>query len=268
MRTVAALVLAFPLLASAQAAPPPDTWVDEPAPSAARPPPEPAPAAPAAAPPAAAPAQPVYPPPPQAAPPAPPQAVPANPQPAAAVPPPAVRPPKTRDRWYIGFGIGGGNGKIASGSQTLTFREAMGDRSPDTTVFNLKVGATLSPKLLLGLDLSGPIASNDSGGLETELVLTTTDAMLTFFPAERGFFMRGGAGIASLSWSIKDSTGRSKLTQDGWNVLGGIGYAFWLGKQFNLTLNLDFARAWFSGTPGADVTDAQYWALWVGFDWY
>ncbi len=280
MRTIAALLTAFPLLAAAQSAQPPQGWVDEPAPSAT-----PAPAqapAPAVPPPAAQPPPPAYPPPPQATPPAqppppayppPPQATPPAQPPAYAPPPGAppanVRPKKTRDRWYIGFGVGGGNGKVATATDTFTFREANGDRSTDTTFFNLKLGATLTPKLLLGADISGTVSSADSGGVKSELVISNFDAVLTYFPSEKGFFLRGGMGPSAISFSWEDPTsGKHDASRDGFNVLGGIGYAFWLGKQFNLTVNLDFSRQWYGGTSDLLIEDAQYWSLWAGFDWY
>ncbi len=263
MRTIAALLLAVPLLASAEGASPEHTWVDEPVPptpAAA----EPAPAQPPPAQPAPAqppPAPPAYPPPPQAAPPA---AL----QPPPYAPAPISRPPRTRDRWYLGFGLGGGDGKVATGSSTYTFRQANGDRATDTGFFNLKVGATLSPTLLLGADLSGTASAAGSGGTASALAIANLDAVATWFPRERGFFLRGGAGISTISFSRKDASGKQDASKDGFNVVAGLGWAFWLGSQFNLTVDLDYSRQWYGGSSTLHVTDAEYWAAWVGFDWY
>jgi hypothetical protein len=157
---------------------------------------------------------------------------------------------------------------VATDAATYTFREVNGDRGTDTTFFNLKIGGTVSPTLLLGADLSGTLSSANAGGVETELGISNLDAVVTWFPYEKGFFVRGGAGISSISYRHKDASGKQEGSRDGANVLGGVGYAFWLGSQFNLTLNLDLSRQWYGGSSDLSITGASYWALWVGFDWY
>ncbi len=61
------------------------------------------------------------------------------------------------------------------------------------------------------------------------------------------------------AFSASDSTG-------GFGILGGIGYAFWLGKSFNLTLNIDHSRQFYSG--GSDPDNSQFTIFYLGFDWY
>lgn len=287
MRTIAALLVTLPFVAAAQTPPPPSappqTWVTEPPPASASAQPaaqpaaaepaapqptaqptgaEPAPAqpAPAAAPPPAA----AYPPPPQAAPPAPQYAPPAPaPQQAAR----AARPPKTREGWYIGFGIGGGDGRVANEIETTNFEQLhQGGR---TNVFmNFKAGATLTPKLLLGGDMSMLVSGAEAAGISTSLGILNMDAVLTFFPTGRGFFVRGGAGLSSISYTRDTPFGDQEGSASGLNVMGGVGYAFWLGGQFNLTANLDFSRQGYGESDDLDIDDSQFWSLWVGFDWY
>ncbi|HEY6099085.1 MAG TPA: hypothetical protein VIW03_06630, partial [Anaeromyxobacter sp.] len=48
-------------------------------------------------------------------------------------------------------------------------------------------------------------------------------------------------------------------------LMGKLGYAFWLGKAFNLTLNLDAQAHSFNK---ANVKGGSAWSAWVGFDWY
>ncbi len=286
MRTLAALFAAAPLLAAAQAAPPPQTWTTDPpaavpagpqaAPAAqpapaSAPPPQAAPSATATVPP------PQYPPPPQAMPPAAPQ-----PPPSAFPAPP--RPQKARDRWYIGFGVGSGDGKIADAGGTMTFKEAHLDESPATLFMNFKVGATLSPKLLLGLDIGVISSAAERSGVSTalgvadvttSLGIVNLDAMATFFPTERGFFLKGGFGRSALTYTADaKGIGKSDTTASGWNVAGGVGYAWWLGKQYNLTATLELSRQWYEGATRTGpfllpaVEDSQFWSLWLGFDWY
>jgi hypothetical protein len=245
MRTIAALLVTLPLVAAAQpAAPAPASAEAQPAPAA-------------------------YPPPPQGAPPAPP------PQAASPAPPPqyaapgqrAVRPPKTREGWYIGFGLGGGDGKVANEIETADFDELhYGGQS--NVFMNFKVGATLTPKLLLGGDMSMLMSVASSDDISTSLGILNLDAVVTFFPMRRGFFVRGGAGISSLSFAIDTPIGDDEGSASGFNLMGGLGYAFWLGGQFNLTANLDFSRQWYGESDDLDIDDSQFWSLWVGFDWY
>ncbi len=275
MRTLAALLVAFPLQVTAQVAQPQQgTWTTEPPPSAApAQPPAAAPVEPAPAPAQPTyPPQPQYPPPPQAAPPAPPA-------------PAYVRPAKARDRWYIGFGVGGGDGKVANATQTQTFKQAALDQRPTTVFLNFKVGATMTPKLLLGLDVGAISSAAEANGVSTtigvvdattSLGIANVDAVATFFPTERGFFVKGGFGRSAVTYAVDVSGyGKSDRSVGGWNVVGGLGYAWWLGRQFNLTANLEFSRQWYGGSSSVsgpflldEIADSQFWSLWVGFDWY
>lgn len=275
MRRLAALIVAVPIAAFAQESVPAPQQADTapaPPPSASTAPATPAPAAPApipadpaaAAVPAADPAPqppPQFPPPPQQAPPA---YAPGQPRPPA----PAE---KERGNWYIGFGLGGGDGTLtprgglatAMGTGSLRF-------SGDKGSFNFRIGATASPKLLLGLDTGAVVASDDRVALggttyKASSSLTYYDAAFMFFPWERGLFLRGGVGLSSASFTLEGGGTKTEVSANGLNVLGGIGYAFWLGRSFNLTLNLDGQRHAFDTV---DLGGATSWSAWLGFDWY
>jgi hypothetical protein len=242
MRILAALLVALPLAAAAQTAPP--TWETVPAPQAAPPPP-----APAAQP------TPVTPP----------------PAPVTQPPPPAPAPvaaPSTgpkRDSWYIGFGVGSGGAKAKDETGSYSLSEGMSDATKVS--INFKVGMTLTPTLLLGLDINGFQSSGTITGtaLDATYTISTFNAMATWFPMERGLFLRGGLGLSNLSLEV---TGYGSDDVSGWNLDVGGGYAFWLGKSFNLTLNLDYAAQGYSSSKVGAPTSSSYWALWLGFDWY
>ena len=88
--------------------------------------------------------------------------------------------------------------------------------------------------------------------------------MLTHFPKEEVFFIRGG-GLSNIGYTIKGSGNDIKCTETGYGILGGVGYAFWIGKSFNLTLNLDYSRQFYSG----DIADSSNFTIaYLGFDWY
>ena len=82
--------------------------------------------------------------------------------------------------------------------------------------------------------------------------ISNYDAMVTWFPMERGLFLRGGAGLTNFRVDA-DAMGLSASNSvNGVNITVGGGYAFWLGRTFNLTLNLDYsAQFYFSNRIGA-----------------
>jgi hypothetical protein len=238
MRILAALLVALPLAALAQAAPP--TWETVPAPPPGTPPTAPVTAQPAPPPPAA-------------------QPVPA-PAPVAA---PSAAP--RRDSWYIGFGLGSGGGRAKDETGSYNLSEGMTDATKVS--INFKVGLTLTPTLLLGLDVNGFQSSGTITGtaIDATYTISTFNAMATWFPMERGLFLRGGLGLSNLSLDV---TGYGSDDVSGWNLDVGGGYAFWLGKSFNLTLNLDYAAQGYHSDKVGAPTSSSYWTLWLGFDWY
>jgi hypothetical protein len=123
-----------------------------------------------APPPQYAPPPPQYaPPPPQHAPPPPQYAPPAQPAP---YPPAQVQPQGRRDRqrdsWYIGFGLGTGDGTVHFADGNVDFADMVfPGRTP--FAFNFRAGATLTPKLLLGFDGGFVGASADEGSLSSSI---------------------------------------------------------------------------------------------------
>ncbi len=254
-KLIAPVVALLPLLAAAQEAAQP------PPPQAEPPPAQQAPQYP-----------PQYAPPPQYTPP-PPQgqyAPPPQYQPAPAQPQPYRKPGHQRDSWYIGFGIGGGDGAIKDAAGTSSFKEFFG-KSPTTLALNFKVGATLTPRLLLGLDMSGVSSSASDSGVTATLTIVNYDGVATFFPMEHGFFLRGGVGLSRMAIEVTGSSfANGSIDYTGTNVMGGIGYAWWLGRTFNLTANLDYSAQFWGDNDGGTTgpQSSSFWALGLGFDWY
>ncbi|WP_242361317.1 hypothetical protein [Anaeromyxobacter sp. SG17] len=180
---------------------------------------------------------------------------------------PRYAPAQQRDNWYIGFGVGMGDGSVSGQGDSLSFKELNYDRDPTRLALNFKVGWTVTPRLLLGLDITAARAQASGSGLTTSAQITNYDAVATFFPMERGFFVRGGLGLSALSLAYDDGFDDVTDTFGGTNILGGLGYAFWLGKQFNLTVNLDASKQ-FYGSSDTAPEGSQFWMLYAGFDWY
>jgi hypothetical protein len=179
--------------------------------------------------------------------------------------PHAAREGSPRDSWYIGFGVGSGGGWVTDAGQRDSFKEFTypGDRA--TFSFDFNIGATLTPRLLLGVEVGALGTSGSTGGYDSSIITTYFDGVVTYFPMERGFFVRGGAGSASLQTNAETPDGTFKGNWKGVNVLGGVGYAWWLGKSFNLVGQVDVTRAWYE-RRGPDATDTV--AVTLGFEWF
>ena len=192
------------------------------------------------------------------------QAYPAEPVPPAPPAQPYYASRARRDSWYIGFGLGTGGGSASGQGATYSFRELNYDRSTTNLLLNFKVGATISPRLLLGFDLTAVRSAADQDGFATAVQVNNYDAVATFFPMETGLFVRGGLGLSAIS---VEADGLSTTTAGGANVLLGVGYAWWLGRSFNLTVNLDFSAQSY-GSSNDKPESSRLWALYAGFDWY
>lgn len=180
--------------------------------------------------------------------------------PPAQVPPP-LQPEKARDSWYIGFSLGGGGGSVddATGSSSMT--DFIGP-DPTTLALGFRVGATLTPKLLLGLDVYAVGAFSTSDFEDTSIQVSTYGASATFFPWEKGFFLKGGPALAVLSLD-QGSYGSGDWRGFGFSY--GAGYEFWLGRSFNLGVVLEGNTSWY-GSDGPDSTSIG--SLSLAFDWY
>jgi hypothetical protein len=180
--------------------------------------------------------------------------------PAPAYPMAPQKPPRTRGAWYIGFGLGGGGGSVTDLDGTASLKEFVGPK-PTTLAMNFRVGATLSPRLLLGFD-GGFVATASGEGEDTSIQVNTYDLAATFFPLGSGPYLKAGTGVSTL---VLDQGSFGTGSWRGYNVMGGVGYAWWVGRTFNLTFNLEGTKAWY-GSSGLDSTQA--WSLFLGFDWY
>ena len=172
-----------------------------------------------------------------------------------------------RSSWYIGFGLGGAfDASFELNGEEITFDDWLSgtDKSPKVS-FNFKVGKTFSQKTLIGFDLTGA-GQSGIGGIDGHIQINNFFFMLTHFPQKEGFFIRAGGGLSNLTAEIDTGLGTASDTISGFGLLGGIGYAFWLGKRFNLTLNIDHSMQFYDG--GNDPDSSQFTIFYMGFDWY
>ncbi len=176
-----------------------------------------------------------------------------------------------RGPWYIGFGLGAGDGWTYAGGTTSSFHDILASSGSDHFRFggNFKIGATLNPTTLMGFDLTVLRGFGSApGGYDTWVQVANMNLMLTFFPMQQGLFLRGGGGFAWLETGIRDqyTLAQSTLGYVGFDLLGGVGYAFPLTRRLALTLNADFSWQFYPGY--ADVSGSRIYLVYVGFDFY
>lgn len=203
-------------------------------------------------------------PPPDMAPP--PDAQPAPPPPNAhpAPPPPApygyrpMRPgtntntlySRYRTGWYIGFGVGGGSGWVSA--------NGLASDPEGGVAMNFKVGAVVTPQLLLGLEISAWRYQIDENAA---IQFNHVDGVATFFPAfDNGFFLKGGIGFGGIVLDYGD--GDTESSEAGFDVKAGLGYEWQLGRSLNLGADLTYALTKFDGGETHDL------ALHLTFMWY
>jgi hypothetical protein len=173
-----------------------------------------------------------------------------------------------RGPWYIGFGLGTGVGSYRIQGERVNFRHAHGfDSSPLQLAYQLELGATLTRNVLLGGEVSGLTSSTSDSFADSTLSLTQVLAVVTVFPRERGVFFRGGAGFATLRKEFDDGFTFARASANGVSVLGGAGYAWWLGRHFNLTLHADVSGQKY-GSGSTEPTSSAAVNAYLGFRWY
>ena len=156
--------------------------------------------------------------------------------------------PQERHGFWIGFGAGYGS---AHGS--FDCDDCQGDEDDDRegsfTGF-LKLGGTLSPNVLLGVE-SNAWVKEESGAT---LTLGSVTGTITVYPsATGGFFLKGGFGASVIHSSAEFGTVDVSASQTGWGLLAGIGYDIRVGRNISLTPCVNYTY----GKPGDLVFEGE-----------
>ncbi|TVQ34897.1 MAG: hypothetical protein EA384_16945 [Spirochaetaceae bacterium] len=199
---------------------------------------------------------------------------------------------RVRSPWYFGFGVGAFfDATWVTDGAEITWDDLYKRADTDGVSFkgggkrgeppigvNFRVGRTLSSRVLLGVDLTFIGQEGISDGQEIATEITNLFGMLTLFPQQKGLFIRLGGGLSSFSivevmgpitdeFMGYDGSAKHEYEYDGYGGLAGIGYAFWLGRRINLTLNVDHSRQYYYGyDKGPD--ESRFTMVYLGFDWY
>ncbi len=160
------------------------------------------------------------------------------------VPASAQQNPQTREGFWLSFGVGAGS---------LGCDDCGDERETGTNV-NLRMGGTLSQRLILGGEANFWTKS------EGDVTLSTGNIgpVLLFYPsANGGFFLKGGLGMSQTSLEFGSFT----IDDTGIGVTVGIGYDARVGKKFALTPYLDIINSSYDGGSFNQV------AFGLGFTW-
>jgi len=177
-----------------------------------------------------------------------------------------------KSSWYIGFGIGSGNGAWNINNTEVTFDdyfEGADSTTPRVTI-NFGVGAILGQKFHLGFDGS---AIREQGSLEVlgetldvAVQINNYLGAVSYFPFTTGFFIKGGAGFSVMMIQAVYGSDTETESYSGTSVLAGAGYAIWIGKTFNLCLNAEYSYQSYSGDEAPD--NSHFWNVYISFYWF
>lgn len=167
------------------------------------------------------------------------------------------------DGVYLSAGIGSGEGAYFLRGTLRSFGGVIGTALP----FAIQIGAgvSLSPKVRLGADVR--FLRSQSTTRAEGLQMTDYTAMLTWFPAETGFFVHGGVGLTTLSIVNIQYNRTLSETSLGLAGVAGLGYAFVLGDALRLTLSGDFSAAAILTSAVDRPTSAGFFDVCLGLAW-
>ena len=166
--------------------------------------------------------------------------------------------------WYVGTGIGAGlSPKYKLNGQTISFDDRLQGATDKTPLIALNVvnaGIALSPNLLFGFSGSAVSRTGKLAGNDTHLQINNYIAALTWFPVEKGFFLRGGVGLAN----ILIDTSAARDTARGFGVLVGAGFALPVAGRHNITFTVDYSRQSYNGSS-TKPDSSQFGAVYLGY---
>lgn len=168
---------------------------------------------------------------------------------------------RIRNRYYVGMDLRSVRGNTPLSGRILSFEQLSAVTGYSA---GFEAGITANPYTLIGVRFS-PIEFN-TNTLLTETMETYGDVLLltTFFPQKSGHFVRAGFGRTGYNFQRRDvifspaspeepdkdqrfvtDTPSINRNVDGLTTMLGLGYAFWLGEHYNLTMGADLNSYFF-----------------------
>jgi hypothetical protein len=171
--------------------------------------------------------------------------------------------PQTREGLWIGGGLGVGQLSVS----TPAFEHWTGETMPSNALGSgfgvagsFRIGGTLSPHLLVGLENNGWIGETSGAEVtperSAELMGIVSTATAYYYPsAQSGLFLKAGLGVLYLSGEAFGESlagdGQDDVRAYAPSMLVGVGYDFRIGKKVSLTSALTV-------TQSSRVTPAEW----------
>jgi hypothetical protein len=131
--------------------------------------------------------------------------------------------------------IGAGPGRIRIGCSGCT--DVVAASAPASY---LRIGGTVSDHVVIGLEVFSLLDRAfgfSSGDTTTTAATATATIVVLWFPTRRGFFVKGGAGLAGGQFTIPGTAGADTSTGGGIGMTFGFGWDFALSRRFAITTN-------------------------------
>jgi len=159
--------------------------------------------------------------------------------------------PHDRDGWTLGLNLGGGTAGVNfSGFDTNREGGAAG---------NFRVGYAFQNQFAVGLE-GAAWTKNEN---DQTVTFSFGGPAFTFYPGSQGFYLRGGIGVGTAKWEAQDGGVTYSVSDNGFGVLGAMGYEFRLARKFALGPQVDFNYAKVN-----DDLSVNYWNFTLGGSWY
>ena len=146
-----------------------------------------------------------------------------------------VAPAQGRRGPFFSFGFGAGDESYDVSGDAKGYSNGL-----NRPVFTASGGGAVGRKWELGGEVDGWL--NDINGVNQ--VLGSAMLITNFFPSDRGFFLKGGAGF---SFSSFDYGGGVSTSQTGFAWTVGTGVEVPVGRRLSLVPNLQFQQYHFDG---------------------
>lgn len=177
--------------------------------------------------------------------------------------------PHDRNGFFIGFGLGVGNA-----SWDWSF-ESPDSPSEGSGTIDLRIGGAIRNDLMLGFESSSWVKDYDleAGGSkvgDAKVTFSTALFAATWFPGNRGFYVRGGLGVGTARGEVGvDLGGLAVLNVEsddsGFAALAAMGYEWRLSRKFAIGPQVE---SFFLGVDGDVVDNVAVVDGSVQFNWY
>ncbi len=132
--------------------------------------------------------------------------------------------------------LGAGPGRVRIACSGCTDVVAAGTPSS-----YFRIGGTVSDRVVIGLEVFSLLDRAfgfSRGDTTTTAETATATVVVLWFPSRRGFFFKGGVGLASGQFTVPGTAGADTSNGRGIGLTFGFGWDFAISRKFAVTTNL------------------------------